>query len=321
MQRPAQEDFDGLRIRFDTVAEAVGEVLRGKREAIRLALICLMAEGHLLIEDVPGVGKTSLARALAAAFGVTSGRIQFTPDLLPSDITGVQVLERGAFTFQPGPVFAHIVICDEVNRASPKAQAALLEVMEERQVSVAGETRPVPRPFMVVATQNPIDFEGTYPLPEAQLDRFLMRVSIGPPDARVESEILAREATTLSPEATIGTVLDRESLRGMIETARRVRVDGSVNDYIAALLQETRSPAHREEIRLGASTRAGLALLRAARVSAAAEGLQGVLPDQVRALAVPVLAHRLVLTERAVWDQVTSEDVIRRILSRVPVPR
>ncbi|MEU9609324.1 MoxR family ATPase [Streptomyces sp. NPDC048057] len=320
--RSTDEVLTGFRDRFDLAADALGHVLRGKDAVVRHALVCLLAEGHLLIEDVPGVGKTSLARALAAVFGVSSGRVQFTPDLMPSDITGVQVHRGGgAFVFVPGPVFAHVVVCDEINRASPKAQAALLEVMEERQVSVAGETHRVPTPFMVVATQNPVDFAGTYPLPEAQVDRFLMRVGIGPPDVATESEILAREHQEPLGAASVTGVLDEDTLVEMIAAARRVTVAPELHRYIALLLRETRSPEHRDTLRLGASTRAGLQLLRAARVHALALGRYGVIPDDVKDLAMPVLAHRLLLTDRAVMSGVSGAEVLRKILKTVPVPR
>jgi MoxR-like ATPase len=304
---------------FRTIEENVGTVIHGKAEVVRLALVCLMAEGHLLVEDVPGTGKTSLARSLATSVGVTWQRIQFTPDLLPSDVTGVSIYNqvKGVFEFKPGPVFAGIVLADEINRASPKTQSALLEVMEENQVTVDGKAHPVPRPFMVVATQNPVDMDGTYALPEAQLDRFLMRITVGYPDHGAEVDILRGYHQGVVVDhlraATTG-----ELLRSMIGIARRVHVADAVHDYIAQLTISTRSVP---DVRLGASPRGGVALLRAARAAAAAAGRAYVVPEDVRALAVPVLAHRLILTPEADVRGVGPAEVIEQVVASTPAPR
>ena len=303
---------------YQAVFRAVESVLHGKPDAVRLALTGLFAGGHLLVEDVPGVGKTTLARAIAGCLDATWHRIQFTPDLLPSDITGTNVydLRTGAFDFRPGPVFAHLVLADEINRASPKTQSALLEVMEERQVTVDGRAYPVPLPFYVVATQNPVDLEGTYRLPEAQLDRFLLRIAVGYPDLAAETEILTGRASSgaaVSPSA-VATV---EQVRWMREYSARVHVAQPVAGYIAALAQATRT---RPELRLGASPRASLGLMSAAQVWAAADGRGYVTPDDVRALTGPVLAHRLLLDSAAEIRGVRVEDVLAEVVATVPVP-
>ncbi|MDF5752337.1 MoxR family ATPase [Spongiactinospora sp. TRM90649] len=305
--------------RFNLLAENIERVIRGKREAVELALVCLFAEGHLLVEDVPGTGKTTLARAIAASVDAAMRRIQFTPDLLPSDITGVSIFNQATrqFEFHQGPVFANIVLGDEINRASPKTQSALLEVMEERRVTVDSEPHPVPRPFLVVATQNPVDMDGTYPLPEAQLDRFLMKISVGYPDHVAEVQVL--KGMPSGPQVERLPVVARASdVAGMIEFATRIHVADPIYDYLVGVVAATRVFP---EVRLGASPRASLALLRAARVRAAAAGRHYVVPEDVKALAVPVLAHRLVLSPEAELRERTAGDVVGEILAATPVPQ
>ncbi|MGN9788914.1 AAA family ATPase [Nonomuraea sp. ZG12] len=305
--------------RFQMLAANIEQVIRGKREAVELALVCMFAEGHLLIEDVPGTGKTTLARCIAASVDAAWGRIQFTPDLLPSDITGVSIFNQAhqKFEFHQGPVFANIVLADEINRASPKTQSALLEVMEERRVTVDAEPHPVPRPFLVVATQNPVDMDGTYALPEAQLDRFLMQISVGYPDHVSEVEVL--KGMPSGPQVDRLPVVARASdVAGMIDFATRIHVADPVYDYIVALCAATRHSPH---LRLGASPRGSLALLRAARVKAAAAGRHYVVPEDVKALAVPVLAHRLIRTPEAELRDVTAANVLGELLAGMPVPQ
>ncbi len=304
---------------FQAIHDNVELVIHGKSDVVRLALVCLLAEGHLLIEDVPGVGKTSLARALSSSIGATWHRIQFTPDLLPSDVTGVSIYNQasGRFEFKPGPVFASIVLADEINRASPKTQSALLEVMEEHHVTVDGEPHAVPRPFMVVATQNPVDMDGTYQLPEAQLDRFLIRISVGYPDLRSEVEIL-RAHRAGSGLDQLRPVVGADHVRTMIAVTNEVHVADSLHDYIVRLVAATRDVP---DVRLGGSPRGSLALLRASRAAAAADGRNFLIPEDVRALAVPVLAHRLILTPEAEVRAVTAEQVVERALADQPVPR
>jgi MoxR-like ATPase len=316
---PDGDPFAWFAHSFRTVQDNVEIVIRGKADVVHLALVCLLAEGHLLVEDVPGVGKTSLARSLAVSIGSTWHRIQFTPDLLPSDVTGVSIYNQvsGSFEFKPGPVFAGVVLADEINRASPKTQSALLEVMEEQHVTVDGQPHAVPRPFMVVATQNPVDMDGTYPLPEAQLDRFLLRVSVGYPDRAAEVDILRshRGAPALD---SLAAVLSPEAVRAMIAVTNEVHVADSVHDYIVRLVAATRELP---EVRLGASPRGSLALLRAGRALAAAEGRGYLLPEDVRTLAAPVLAHRLILTPEAEVRGVTPAQIVERVLADQPVPR
>jgi MoxR-like ATPase len=302
----------------DTVQRNVERVIRGKSEVVRLALTCLFAGGHLLIEDVPGVGKTSLAKALAGSIDATWHRIQFTPDLLPSDITGVAMWnqDRHRFEFHPGAVFANLVVGDEINRASPKTQSALLEVMEEQQVTVDAVGHPVPQPFMVLATQNPIDLEGTYRLPEAQLDRFLMRIAVGYPGDAAEEEILATRALGGAPRR-IDPVTTLDEVRGMIDLTAGVHVAAEISRYIVAIAKQTRS---RAELRLGVSPRGSLALLRAAQAYAAAEGRNYVVPGDVKALAPAVMAHRLLLTAEAEVQGTSVADVLAEVLAAVRVP-
>jgi len=305
---------------FDSLAANVTRVLHGKDAVVRAALACVMAEGHLLIEDVPGVGKTSLARAICKSVNLTWNRVQFTPDLLPSDITGVTVFDQATstFSFRPGPVFANIVLGDEINRASPKTQSALLEVMQEQTVSTDAAVYPVPRPFVVIATQNPIDLEGTYVLPEAQLDRFLMRLSVGYPSLQAEAEVLRTERDAPSVER-LSPVMDRDDLLGMIDFVKRaVEVAAPIEHYIVAICARTREMP---EVRLGVSPRGGLALLRAARVMAATAGRPFVTPDDVQTMALPTLTHRVVLRPDAEIQGRTPAEVVSRAVQAVPVPR
>jgi len=299
-----------------TIIDNIAGFIQGKREVITLAVTCLLAEGHLLLEDVPGVGKTSLARSIAATLGMSWHRIQFTPDLLPSDVTGVSIFHQGASTFQfhPGPVFAHIVLADEINRASPRTQSALLEVMEERTVTVDGVTHQVPQPFLVLATQNPIEMDGTFPLPEAQLDRFLMSVSIGYPDLEPEVQVLANNHRGLRIDA-LQAVGDADGVRRMIDLARSVHVERSVMEYVVRLVAATRSAPG---VRLGASPRGSVGLLRAAQVGAALSGRTFVSPADVQRLATAVLSHRIVLADVEA-DAEARAAVIQRIVATVPV--
>ena len=302
------------------VMGAVETVIDGKRDVIEVATTVLLAEGHLLVEDVPGVGKTMLARALAKSVDCTVSRIQFTPDLLPSDITGVSVFNQAErdFEFKPGPVFANLVIGDEINRASPKTQSALLESMEERQVSVDGSTYDLPDPFIVIATQNPVEMEGTYALPEAQRDRFMARISMGYPDAANEAAML-REREQGSPLDRLRPVVTIERLRRMILTVREVFVSPAVEQYVVAIAAATRSD---RELRLGASPRATLQLVRAAKARAALDGRDFVLPDDIDALAVPVLAHRLMPAKSAAsgYGREALGEIAARIVRSTPVP-
>ena len=314
--RPALHDLHATAQR---IAGNVERVLVGKPEVIRIALVTLLAEGHLLVEDVPGVGKTSLAKALARSIDCSVSRIQFTPDLLPSDVTGVSIFNRqtNEFEFRPGPVFANIVVGDEINRASPKTQSALLECMEEHQVTADGQTYPLDSPFMVIATQNPIEMEGTYALPEAQRDRFTARVSIGYPDPQAELAMVDEHAGQ-DVMRTLQPVSDADQVRSLVETVRGVQMSHEVRRYTVELVSATRRLS---EIRLGASPRSTLHLVRAARAQAALSGRDYVVPDDIHAIAVPVLAHRLVLTPEAQAARRNPAELIRGLLQRVPVPQ
>ncbi len=296
----------------------IERVIEGKPEVVQLSLVVLLAEGHLLIEDVPGVGKTMLAKALARSIDCTVRRIQFTPDLLPSDVTGVSVydMEAREFEFKPGAVFANIVVGDEINRASPKTQSALLEAMEERQVTVDGTTYVLEAPFMVIATQNPIEMEGTYPLPEAQRDRFTARVSMGYPSVEAEIEMLDTHGGPAALD-DLEPVADAVTVRKLIDIVRGVHVSADVKRYVVELANATRSAP---ELRLGASPRASLQLLRASRALAALEGRDYVLPDDVQTMAAPVLAHRLLPTAEAQVARRSTESVVADLVARLPLP-
>ncbi len=300
------------------VTENVRQVIVGKDEEVRLTLLAMLCEGHLLIEDVPGVGKTMLARALALSVGCSFRRIQFTPDMLPTDVTGVNIYNQKTqqFEFRPGPVFAQIVLTDEINRATPKTQSALLEAMEERQVTVDGETYPVPHPFLVLATQNPIEYEGTFPLPEAQVDRFMMRIHLGYPSKANEIDVLNRQSDH-HPIQDIHQVVTADELIAAQRAIRTVYVDDLVKSYIVDLVTTTRD---HPDVYLGASPRGSLALYHASRAWAAINGRDYVLPDDVKRLAEPTLAHRLIVNPSARIKNVTARQVIEDTLQHTAVP-
>ncbi len=302
---------------FERVVTNIARAVHGKDAVVRLALVCLFSEGHLLIEDVPGVGKTSLAKAIAHSLGLSWQRIQFTPDLLPSDVTGTSIYDRstGTFSFRPGAVFANVVLGDEINRASPKTQSALLEAMEERQVTADGATHALPVPFLVVATQNPADHEGTYPLPESQIDRFLLRVGLGYPGRDAEFAMLARPSDARVED--LAAVVGPADVVEMIRAADSVHVAASLRSYVVDLARATRT---HPSLALGMSPRASLGLQRCSRVLAASLGREYVIPEDVKYLASPVLGHRLVLTSDAHLDGHTVDAVIDDVLATVPVP-
>ncbi|WP_416354743.1 AAA family ATPase [Curtobacterium sp. VKM Ac-1376] len=315
MPEPTDPAFPLERVRAvgDDIVASVATVIDGKTEAIRTALTVMLAEGHLLVEDVPGVGKTVLAKAVGASVGGSVNRIQFTSDMLPSDVTGVNIFDQssGTFRFSPGPVFANVVIGDEINRTSPKTQSALLEAMAESQVTVDGVTRQLDRPFMIVATQNPIDMEGTYPLPEAQRDRFMARIAMGYPSVDAERQMLANRGGS-DPLSRLHPIVDVTTLRAIIETVSRVHIAPDVEAYIIAIVRSTRT---HPDLVLGASPRATLHLAQAARAHAALLGRPFVTPDDVAALAPIVLAHRLVPVARGLGG--TGEDTVREIVVRI----
>lgn len=302
----------------DRLIANVERVIVGKREAVELTVIGLLCQGHLLIEDVPGTGKTMLARSIARSLGCSFSRIQFTPDMLPSDVTGVSIYNQATrqFEFRPGPIMAQIVLADEINRATPKTQAALLEAMEERQVTVDGVTRPLPRPFMVLATQNPIEYEGTFPLPEAQLDRFLLRIRLGYPGMEDEIRILERQQFR-HPIEVLEQVATVEELEAAQEAVKGVYVAPMLKRYIVDLVRRTRE---HPDVYLGASPRGSLTLYRAGQARAAIYGRDFVLPDDVKALALPALGHRLILGPAARMRDVSPEEILQELLDRVPVP-
>jgi MoxR-like ATPase len=300
------------------LVDNLARVLHAPQETLRLCVLCLVSEGHLILEDFPGVGKTMLAKALARSLDVSFSRMQFTPDLLPSDVTGVNVFDQRSneFEFRPGPVFANLLLVDEINRASPKTQAALLECMQEQQVTIDGVSYELARPFMVMATQNPIEYEGTYPLPEAQLDRFTMRISIGYPPLAQEAQMLT-EQTADPPLDALEPVANAADAIALADEAKGIYVEESLNRYVVALLRATRGDSR---LYLGASPRAGIALLRVGKARALAAGRTFLEPDDVKAVAVAVLAHRLILAPEARSSGLTGEQIVQETLEKTPVP-
>jgi MoxR-like ATPase len=306
--------------RTEAIQHEVERAVIGKSDVVHRVLIAILAGGHILFEDVPGLAKTLLARSLATTLGISFKRIQFTPDLLPSDITGSHLFDRqkGEFTLSLGPIFANVVLADEINRATPKTQSALLEGMQEGQVTIDGETHPLPQPFIVVATQNPIEYEGTFPLPEAQLDRFMVRLSVGYPDPKSEAEILRRRRERRQDEVVLSPVSHAGELLAMRDAVEGILVDPDVERYIVALVGRTRNDPN---VQVGASPRGSLALLKLARAEAALAGRDYTLPDDVKAFAVPALAHRLILSPELWSKRITSTAIVEGILRSVAVPK
>jgi MoxR-like ATPase len=302
----------------ERITDSIASVVHAPRETLRLCALCLASEGHLIIEDLPGVGKTTLAKALARSVGLSFGRLQFTPDLLPSDVTGVNVFDQrtNEFQFKPGPIFANVLLVDEINRASPKTQSALLECMQENQATIDGRSYDIERPFMVIATQNPIEYEGTYPLPEAQLDRFTMRLEVGYPPLQDEARMLT-EQTSESPLDTLQPVASAAEVLAAIDAAKDIFVEEELNRYVVAVLRHTRADPR---LYVGASPRSGIALLRVAKARALAEGRDFALPDDVKAVAEHVLAHRLVLAPEARSSGMSGAELVQDALARTPVP-
>ena len=312
-------ELPDLRERAGRVLDEVERAIVGKRDALELILLALLCDGHVLLEDYPGLAKTLIARSFAQATSLEFSRIQFTPDLMPSDVTGSSIFDQRTteFTFLPGPIFANLLLADEINRAPPKTQAALLEAMQERQVTTEGKTRPLPRPFVVLATQNPIEYEGTYPLPEAQLDRFLMRVGVGYPSREHEIEMLARRLGRGEDEIELDTVVDTATLVEMQRALEQVHVSESIEGYIVDLVAATRSS---RRLAVGASPRGSLALLKLSRAKAAVAGRDFVVPEDVKAIAIPALAHRLTLRPELWVQRVRGEDIVAEALESVPTP-
>ncbi len=310
--------MDSIQQIAEQLIENVERVIVGKTEAIRQTLVGLLCQGHILIEDVPGTGKTMLAKSIARSIGCSFNRIQFTPDMLPSDVTGVSIFNQKTheFEFRPGPVMAQIVLTDEINRATPKTQAALLEAMEERQITVDGQTYPLPEPFLVLATQNPIEYEGTFPLPEAQMDRFLLRIHIGYPENRDEIRMLEGQQIR-HPIEDLGQVVSVEELLEAQRAVRHVTISEDIKRYIVDLVDATRS---HPEVYLGASPRGSIALFRASQALAGMQGRDFVLPDDVKRMAVPALAHRLIVGSGARIREVDSREIVQELLERLPAP-
>ena len=311
--------IEELNEQVEKILAEVERAVVGKREALELVLLGMLADGHVLIEDFPGLAKTLIARSFARVMGLDFARIQFTPDLMPADVTGSSIYnqQRSDFEFRPGPIFANLLLGDEINRAPPKTQAALLEAMQERQVTIEGTTHILERPFLVLATQNPIEYEGTYPLPEAQVDRFVLRMGVGYPSREDEWQVLERRLERAEEEVELSPVVDRETLLGMQRAVEQVHVEESLGYYIVDLVVATRSAAG---VQVGASPRGSLALLKLARCRAALSGRDYATPDDVKAVAIPALAHRLALKPELWVERLRSDDIVRELLDSVPTP-
>jgi MoxR-like ATPase len=312
-------DVPALAAEADSILAEVSKAVVGKRPTLELVLLAILADGHVLIEDYPGLAKTLLARSFARVVGLEFKRIQFTPDLMPSDVTGSSIFNQrtAEFEFRPGPIFAHMLLADEINRAPPKTQAALLEAMQERQVTIEGDTRPLPAPFLVLATQNPIDYEGTYPLPEAQLDRFILRVGVGYPTREEEWDVLQRRLARRSDEPELDQVVDPTAVRRMQRAIEEVYVAESIGYYMVDLVNATR---RNTRVQVGASPRGSLALLKLARGKAVLAGRDFVTPDDVKAVALPALSHRLILSPELWVQRIRPEDIVQECLEQVPTP-